>query len=406
MIDQNEVEIDQQVHIIYRKKEQIDSFEVSKLLDSPIFLPAFYWHGRDTETEIFAFGELLFSDKIPHIQTVRVIEGEKFEPPFLGHLKYEFHNGYEGHFSLPTVVIEKLGEELTLTRYSKDKTFAPLDLTPSKLTEDIPLEVLDRDDAPNEERWVSLVNQSLERIKKELFSKVVLARRSEFTLSSSLLPSTILKHLKLKQKNCSLFSFQYQEGSVFLGATPEFLYRRSKNILQSEALAGTCPLDSPGLLNSKKELYEFNIVKNDITRMLHSICSKVKQLPNHMVSTGSVQHIHSGYVGHLKVGIKDHAIASLLHPTPAICGTPRVYANRFIQENEPFTRNMYAAPLGLVTESNAQVVVGIRSALIEAKKLIAYAGCGLIEGSDPVKEWQELESKIAPYVNFLKYAEV
>jgi len=70
-------------------------------------------------------------------------------------------------------------------------------------------------------------------------------------------------------------------------------------------------------------------------------------------------------------------------------------------ELDPFDRGWYAAPIGKVTEDSAQFLVGIRSALVHINTIDLFSGCGIVEGSDPTKEWDELESKIFSYLNFL-----
>ena len=56
---------------------------------------------------------------------------------------------------------------------------------------------------------------------------------------------------------------------------------------------------------------------------------------------------------------------------------------------------MYAAPLGWVDgEGNSEFIVGIRSALIDGDRARLYAGAGIVAGSDPEKEFAEVQLKL------------
>ena len=76
-------------------------------------------------------------------------------------------------------------------------------------------------------------------------------------------------------------------------------------------------------------------------------------------------------------------LAGALHPTPAVGGFPTAPALRWLTENEPFERDWYAAPIGWVGTDGGELAVGIRSALISGSSAVVYAGCGIVEGSNP-----------------------
>jgi len=45
------------------------------------------------------------------------------------------------------------------------------------------------------------------------------------------------------------------------------------------------------------------------------------------------------------------------------------------------------------------LVVAIRSALLNDNKLYIYAGCGIVKGSDPISEFEETEIKMKPILS-------
>uniref|UniRef100_A0A9I9E777 Chorismate-utilising enzyme C-terminal domain-containing protein n=1 Tax=Cucumis melo TaxID=3656 RepID=A0A9I9E777_CUCME len=94
--------------------------------------------------------------------------------------------------------------------------------------------------------------------------------------------------------------------------------------------------------------------------------------------------------------LKKFEILSMLHPTPAVCGWPTEEARDFIAETEVFDRGMYAGPVGWFGGGESEFAVGIRSALVKrGLGALIYAGTGIVKGSNPSSEWDELELKIS-----------
>jgi len=107
-----------------------------------------------------------------------------------------------------------------------------------------------------------------------------------------------------------------------------------------------------------------------------------------------------------------------LHPTPAVCGRPRDQALGYLDAHERFDRGLYSGPFGWISGAGAEFVVAIRSALVQPDAVSPatgsgpspsaprhdvhlYAGVGVVLGSDPAEEWQELELKTRQYRQLL-----
>ena len=100
-------------------------------------------------------------------------------------------------------------------------------------------------------------------------------------------------------------------------------------------------------------------------------------------------------------GHSDADIVSTLHPTPAVGGSPTREAVAWIRANEPFARGWYAGPIGWVGYDSSEFAVAIRSALIDGTSLSVYTGAGIVPGSDPAREWQEIEDKMGTFLHVL-----
>jgi isochorismate synthase EntC len=112
---------------------------------------------------------------------------------------------------------------------------------------------------------------------------------------------------------------------------------------------------------------------------------------------GNVQHLETPIHGRLAPswGVLD--VAAALHPTPALGGWPKEAAQAYLAEAEPFNRGWYAAPVGWFDPwGNGLFAVAIRSGLLQGSQASLFAGAGIVEGSDPLQEWQETGLKFRP----------
>lgn len=404
------VQIGDEPFCLTRIKEKIAPLDLFNQLSKSELLPKIYWKHRDDNIEYAAFGQLLEFSFLPSIKTVEVIQGDPFEPQIFGGCSYSeepplwkksFPNKL---FILPKHLIEQSKEGTFLKTFSlsKDPEKEPFKLFSKSSLQENSISVIKRVDTPSQEIWSEHIATLLKLFKETSLKKTVLARQTSLTLDQKFNPYSLLEFLKSTQRNCSFFSFEFNKDSVFLGATPECLYTRVRDSLFTEALAGTSPeLQTDPLLDSKKDMSEFTFVTDYLNTALKKLCNSVLQKPRSILSTGFLKHINAHFTGRLKKQISDQAIVEQLHPTPAVCGTPKNLAYKKLLELDPFDRGWYAAPLGKVSENTAQFLVGIRSAFVHQRGIDLFSGCGIVEGSDATKEWNELESKILSYLNFL-----
>ena len=266
------------------------------------------------------------------------------------------------------------------------------------------LKVLSRRDAPRPKQWRKGVEAVLQNINARNCQKVVLARKTEFFFKEKLDPWDVLRNLKRVTANSYHFAFGFGDV-VFLGASPERLYKRQGRNILTQALAGTKPgPTSPVLLlNSTKDRHEHKIVVDAITAGLKPLCRQLAfDLKPQIRTLSNGHHLNTQFQGHLKNSVKDENILVSLHPTPALGGEPRDFALKTIRRIEPFSRGWYAGPLGYVGPDRAEFVVGIRSALVKGRKLSVFAGAGIVAGSNAEDEWQEIENKISNFIKIIK----
>lgn len=239
--------------------------------------------------------------------------------------------------------------------------------------------------------------------------KVVLARQVEVRSTEKLSPARIASRLADLEPASAIFAI---EGTV--GASPELLVARSGPLVRSHPLAGTfrrAVSDSQQATGpehlSGKDLSEHRLVVDAVAAALELVCESlhVPTTPD-LVHLRSVSHFGTRIVGHLNRYNKAQPdalddlpssleLVSLLHPTPAVAGTPRDIALRLIDELEGFDRGLYAGPVGWMDSGgDGTWMLGIRSAELAGNVARMTAGAGIVAGSHPQSELDETNFKL------------
>jgi menaquinone-specific isochorismate synthase len=245
------------------------------------------------------------------------------------------------------------------------------------------------------------VNRALKEIEAGHFQKVVLARQTIFKLAYAPDPFEVAAALESRAKGSSLFCVQFNDKNAFLGASPERLFQRDNKAILFDAIAGTRP-QGPGmdeeLLSSDKDRREFQFVQDYLEKKLGPYCIQpITFSPLAIHKAANVQHLFSQGKGILSGAISDREILKQLHPTPAVCGTPNKEAGDWIYKEEPFCRNLYTGVVGWSNQTESDWTVAIRSCFLSGETACIYTGTGIVAGSDPAEEWDELEAKLGLY---------
>jgi menaquinone-specific isochorismate synthase len=258
---------------------------------------------------------------------------------------------------------------------------------------------------PDEKNWMEQCYKALLTFEAGNMEKIMLARQTTLEFSRSFSPLLFLLQYPYPQNTIYRFYFEPAENNAFFSFSPERLYRRDGNMLLTEALAGTCSKESitgddhiasEALLNSEKDIREHNFVREMISHELGKICTNIDMEKEvKVLQLNRLAHLYTRCTAELKPEFQnDSAVLQLLHPTPAVGGVPKAPAMQHIMELEPFSRGWYAAPVGWVSRDAAEFCVGIRSALVNGRFAYLYSGAGLVKGSDPFSEWEEVDQKI------------
>jgi menaquinone-specific isochorismate synthase len=264
-------------------------------------------------------------------------------------------------------------------------------------------------DTPGRDAWTAAVRHALRLIRGGSLAKLVLARRSVFAFRDPVDAVGLLRALRARAAGAFLFCGSHARHVGFVGASPERLYRRDGRRIAAEAVAGTRPRGGTadedgalgrGLLASAKDRAEHAFVADSVRAALDPLCeAPVAAGGLELLKLGSVQHLRTRLAGVLRAGVGDAEILRGLHPTPAVGGHPREAALKELAALEPFDRGWYAAPVGWVGADAAEFIVALRCGAAWDNRLCLFAGAGIVEGSEPDAEWDEIESKVGHFVS-------
>ncbi len=298
--------------------------------------------------------------------------------------------------------------EVNSARFKPEADFRKLDAQkPLRKKPEFNLE--QKEDFPHRSQWMRGVSEALDYLQQGKIQKIVLARKSNFHFRKPIDSLILFKKLKMNARGSFSFYLQLSDSLAFLGISPERLYTRENASIVSEAIAGTRPrgknrtedvMLENELMRSDKEQREQKWVSREIEQKLGKLCTSVHGIQDRQVlKLKYVQHLQSIFQGSLRPEHTDGDILAGLHPTSAVAGVPGKQALSYLQKIEKFDRGWYAGPIGWFGPHHAEFGVALRCALVKDHTLTAYAGAGIVEGSDPENEWQETENKL---LNFTK----
>ena len=268
----------------------------------------------------------------------------------------------------------------------------------------------------SEEAWMEAVAAGVAEIRTGALEKLVLARDVVATIPSGVHAADVLRELAARYRECWTYGV---DGLV--GATPEMLIQVEGRTAQARVLAGTLdrrdahgedgpPMDyaTRVLAGSEKQRHEHEIAIQSLTKQLAPFSEAMNahdepfilELPNVWHLASDVKAELTEVEGHVPTCL---ALINALHPTAAVCGTPTLVAGELIRKLEHLDRGPYAGPVGwLDAAGNGEWGIALRGAVIEAADTVRlYAGCGIVDGSQPEAELAETWAKFRPMLESL-----
>jgi len=302
---------------------------------------------------------------------------------------------------IPKVIVGKKGDKSWITWIGSDPQPVLNAAKPSIPKTSIAWDV----NESNNQAWKSWVQTAVERIHNNELDKVVLARDILGTAPSSIDARSILHTLATEYPSTWNFSV-----AGLVGATPELLLRLTKRMVTSRVLAGTISKTgdderdlalAASLARSSKDLEEHEYAVRSVADAIEPFCTSINVPESPFVlHLANVMHLATDVTGALAetlAHVDAFTILEQLHPSAAVCGTPRPQAAALISEIEAISRGRYAGPVGWIDAAgDGELGIALRCGQIKGDSIRIFAGCGIVADSDPVKELAESEAKFIP----------
>jgi isochorismate synthase len=251
----------------------------------------------------------------------------------------------------------------------------------------------------------ALVAKGVQAIQENRFQKVVLSRKECIAMPNFDLVSTFKRLVHLYPATFA-YCFFHPKIGIWMGATPEQLLKVDGDIFKTMALAGTQKdTDYKEVVWHDKEKQEQQFVTDFIVSELNKVSKSILVSEPYSMKAGSIWHIKTDISGRLNSTRNLKEVIGLLHPTPAVCGLPKLGSKQFILDNENYDRTFYTGYLGEMNSSfssdtsSSDLFVNLRcmeiemGSKIEVTKANLYMGCGITKDSIPEKEWEESVNK-------------
>jgi len=251
----------------------------------------------------------------------------------------------------------------------------------------------------------SAVTRATELIKEGAFEKIVLSRAFDWRRAEPFSVYATLHRLRRANPQCHTFLVDESDGAL-VGSTPETLLSLFDGAVRSESVAGTTRRGesasedaalAEALLTSEKDLREHSAVTASILRRLRMVGVLAATSRNaELLRLGNVMHLRTPIEGTMPADRRFLEVAGELHPTPAVGGKPRALALPFIPGFEPHQRGLYTGAVGWISSDGAtgKLFVALRCARLRGSEARAFAGAGIVAGSDPEAESTETEMKL------------
>jgi anthranilate synthase component 1 len=234
--------------------------------------------------------------------------------------------------------------------------------------------------------------------------QIVLARQTRIEC-----PDPVKLYRKLRSINPSPYTYIFEFGDLaIVGASPETLFNTYDRKLKVNPIAGTCPRGRTReeddkyakiMLGDEKERAEHvmlvDLGRNDVRSVCRSGTVQVEDFMS-VLKYSHVQHIETTVSGELRDECDQFDAARSVFPAGTLSGAPKLRAMEIIDDLEAASRGIYGGGIGYFSiDGSTDFAIAIRSVLIKDKVATVQAGAGIVADSDPLKEYQETERKMA-----------
>ncbi len=248
-------------------------------------------------------------------------------------------------------------------------------------------------DKKEKERYTDLITKAVADITNSTLQKVVLSRVEKQAMKIAVFDVFIALIQQYANACCSIW--YHPKVGLWIGATPEVLFKYKNGVFNTMALAGTQAYNGSLEVDwGKKEIEEQQLVTDYILAALQNLASNIEVSKVETIKAANLLHLRTLIKGNIKKETIT-TVVDKLHPTPAICGLPLEEALHYVLENENYDRTYYAGYFGeyFIEADEVSLFVNLRCLSIVDDLVSIFVGGGITAFSDPLLEWEETVKK-------------
>ncbi len=268
------------------------------------------------------------------------------------------------------------------------------------------------EERPEHDEWNLMIKEAHQLFEDQKLKKIVLSRTKIYQYDELIDQLKLFQDVYIDNRSSSHFTLFHQSSpqSGFLSLTPEKLFTIKNNQVETLSLAGSMPrgeseeadgIQENQLITSEKLILEQQTVTAEICERLNEACDNIIVSPLKIMKLPYIFHRQIDITATLKPQQDAFDLISMLHPTPAVGGQPRVAAALHIRQLEKAPRGQYAGPFGIISKEFSEIAVAIRAIKMEDTTLTIYGGAGIVEGSVAEEEWHETGIKMKPFLKVI-----
>lgn len=263
------------------------------------------------------------------------------------------------------------------------------------------------------EQFTEMVTETKRRIRDGETYQTVLSRRFDTTYRGSL--DSLYEQIRVRNPSPYMYCLDFG-GTKVVGSSPEMLVRVERRVVETFPIAGTRPKGATpaadrrlkaALAADPKENAEHlmlvDLARNDVGRVSQYGTVKVPDFRK-VESYSSVHHLVSRVTGKLRADLDAIDAFRSLFPAGTVSGAPKVRAMEIIDELEAEPRGLYAGAVGYFgLNGDLDTAITIRTLIADDDgHLSVQAGAGIVQDSDPAREYEETQHKANSILNFLE----
>lgn len=262
-------------------------------------------------------------------------------------------------------------------------------------------------------KYLKQIEQIKQLINNGEIMQAVLSK--EVSFKGSYDPFTLYRALRLINPSPYMFYMNFPSFRI-IGSSPEILVQNQDNKVTIRPIAGTRKRGNTSsedlknkidLIEDEKEKSEHmmlvDLARNDLSKVCKPGSVQVDEMMI-VEKYSHVMHMTSNVIGEKKDEVTSVDCMTAALPAGTLSGAPKIRAMEILYDLEKRNRGIYGGSVGYFGfNGSLDTAIVIRTALHKDDSLTVGVGGGIVFDSIPENEWNETESKLAVFIEALKY---